>query len=90
MHTYLPSFEINELAWSANSDHVLMATGGTGGGSGSVGGNLDILEFKNDKLSYVDSICAHTSNCMFLKVNFVDDYYNPCDMNRVTHFRRIY
>lgn len=63
------SFEINELAWSANSDHVLMATGGTGGGSGSVGGNLDILEFKNDKLSYVDSICAHTSNCMFLKID---------------------
>jgi THO complex subunit 3 len=56
-------YEVNELAWSANSDHLLVATGG--GEMGSV----DIVSFQNNDLQLIESVAAHTSNCLCLKID---------------------
>ena len=57
-------YEVNEHAWSANSDHLLVATGE--GDKGSV----DIIGFGGDELRLIDSVAAHTSNCFSLKIDF--------------------
>ena len=61
------SYEINEMAWSFNSDHVLVTTGG------SEMGGIDILGVKvnTDTADFVPvtSVAAHTSNCYCLKID---------------------
>lgn len=62
------TYEINEMAWSYNSDHILVTTGGQ-----EMGG-VDILHLNNTNTDAVDlipvtSIDAHTSNCYCLKID---------------------
>lgn len=53
------TYEVNEFAWTANSDHLLLATGE---------GNVDVVQVNNGSgLSKLHSIAAHTSNCFYLK-----------------------
>lgn len=56
-------YEVNELQWTANSDHLLIATAGADSGS------IDIIKFNGEELFLVDTIAAHTSNCFSLKVD---------------------
>ena len=61
------SYEINELEWSFNSDHVLAATGGLDMGA------VDILSVSTNgdsaDIKPLSSIGAHTSNCYCLKID---------------------
>jgi len=61
------SYEINEMAWSYNSDHLLITTGGQDMGA------VDILRVdpSGDSAEFVPvtSIGAHTSNCYCLKID---------------------
>ena len=63
----LEYIEVNEFAWSALSDHLLLATGSPEGGT------VDILSFSSTNntasLTLVDSLPAHTSSCFCLKVD---------------------
>lgn len=65
-------YEVNEFAWTEESKYLLFATGG--GNAGAV----DIVSFspdcgeedkKDDGLTIVDSISAHFSYCVQLKVD---------------------
>ena len=64
-------YEVNEFAWTDESRYLLLATGG--GNAGAV----DIVSFssecseekKDDSLSVVDSISAHFSYCVQLKLD---------------------
>jgi THO complex subunit 3 len=75
-------YEINELSWTFNSDHILIATGG------SEMGGVDIVSFDGTELTQVlpllppppplltltlleitPTLPAHTSNCYCLKVD---------------------
>lgn len=62
------SYEINEMAWSFNSDHILVTTGGSEMGGIDILGvnmvNTDTAEFVP-----VTSVGAHTSNCYCLKID---------------------
>lgn len=69
-------YEINEMAWGYNSDHILVATGGNDMGT------IDVIGFKGDTLSLVDTICAHTSNCYSLKI---DPTFNKLAVGSVDH-----
>jgi len=55
-------YEVNELAWTANSDHLLVANA-----FGEMG-NVDVISFHNEDLTLIDTITAHTSNSYCLKV----------------------
>jgi WD40 repeat protein len=58
-------FQVNELAWSYNGNYILAACGSTDGYGG-----LDILSFSPDnELELVDTILAHSTNCMQLKID---------------------
>jgi WD40 repeat protein len=57
------AYEVNELQWTANSDHLLIAT------AGSDVGNIDVLAFKNEDMTLIDTWTAHTSNCHSLKID---------------------
>lgn len=57
------NYEVNEMGWGFNSDHILISTGGA-----DMGG-IDIMSFQNQDLNLVDSITAHTSNCYCLKID---------------------
>ena len=61
------NYEINEMAWSYNSDHILVATGGQ-----DMGG-IDILrvDATADSADFVPvtAVGAHTSNCYCLKID---------------------
>lgn len=56
------NFEINELAWSANNDYILISTG-------SDEGNITIVKFENETFEFITTIKAHTSGSMQLKVD---------------------
>jgi THO complex subunit 3 len=59
--------EINEMAWSFNSDHILVTTGGSEMGGIDIMGvtvYTDTAEFMP-----VTSVMAHTSNCYCLKID---------------------
>jgi WD40 repeat protein len=57
--------QVNELAWSYNGDYILAACGSADGYGG-----LDILSFSTDnELELVDTILAHSTNCMQLKID---------------------
>lgn len=56
-------YEINELQWTLNSDHLLVA------GGGNDLGTIDILGFKNDDLILVDTITGHTASGIRLKLD---------------------
>jgi THO complex subunit 3 len=70
-------YEINELAWSANSDHLLVATGGVGGQMGGInvisykcGDAMTIGESGSESgLSLLHSLAGHNSNCYALAVD---------------------
>jgi THO complex subunit 3 len=54
------------MAWTAYSDHLLVATGSTG--KSDMGG-VDIMRFADNDLVNVSSIPSHTSNCFCLKID---------------------
>jgi WD40 repeat protein len=57
-------YEVNEFAWMEDSRHLLLATGG-----GNIGA-VDIVSFASgDSLQVVDSVSAHFSYCVQLKVD---------------------
>ena len=57
-------YEVNELAWTYQSDYILAAANAEGFGS------IDILSFKSDEdLEIVDSVMCHASNCLHLKID---------------------
>ena len=57
-------FEVNEFSWTANSSHLLVATGE---------GTMDVLSIDLDnssqEMTLLDSYTAHTSTCFALKVD---------------------
>jgi WD40 repeat protein len=58
-------FEVNELSWTANSSHLLAATG-----EGTIDVlNADLENSASPDMSLVGSFTAHTSNCFALKVD---------------------
>lgn len=61
------NYEINEMSWSYDSDHILLTTGGQ-----EMGG-IDILRMNAtaDSAEFlpVASVGAHTSNCYCLKID---------------------
>jgi THO complex subunit 3 len=61
------NYEVNEFAWTALSDYLLLATGAPDGGT------VDILSFSTSSsaslLTLVDSLPAHTSSCFCLKLD---------------------
>ena len=56
------AYEINEVAWTANSDHLLLATG-------APEHQIDLISFKDTNLNMVEGLSAHTSNARFLKID---------------------
>ncbi len=57
-------YEVNELAWSYNSDYILAAANSDGFGS------VDVISFQsNEELEVADSILCHASNCFHLKLD---------------------
>jgi len=56
------AYEINEVAWSANSDHILVATG-------APDHQIDLIGFKDTNLNMIEGLSAHTSNARFLKID---------------------
>lgn len=56
-------YQLNELAWSHNSDHLLVA--GSADGKGSV----DVNRFQDGELTHISSVVCHTSGCTTLKVD---------------------
>eukprot|EP00597_Dinobryon_sp_UTEXLB2267_P011493 CAMPEP_0170128898 /NCGR_PEP_ID=MMETSP0020_2-20130122/21485_1 /TAXON_ID=98059 /ORGANISM="Dinobryon sp., Strain UTEXLB2267" /LENGTH=234 /DNA_ID=CAMNT_0010362987 /DNA_START=73 /DNA_END=774 /DNA_ORIENTATION=- len=57
-------YEVNEFAWTVNSDHILATTGGEPGV-----GAVDVVSFQNNKLEVVSSVTAHSSNCMSIAMD---------------------
>ena len=51
-------YQLNELAWTYDSNYILAATGDDRIGA------IDIIQFNDEELSVVDSIVGHTSNCV--------------------------
>jgi THO complex subunit 3 len=51
-------YELNEIAWTAGSDHILCSTEGI-----SRAGEIEIIAFKDSELRLVDSVQAHTAIC---------------------------
>ena len=62
VHSVKIAHEINEVAWSSNSDHILVATGATDH-------QIDLYSFKSSVLNLVEELSAHTSNARFLKID---------------------
>lgn len=60
------NYEINEMSWSANSDHLLVATGCIGGEMGGV----NIVSFDASKeLKVLTHLPSHNSNCFNLAID---------------------
>jgi THO complex subunit 3 len=57
--------EANELAWTADSNYLLVSAMLNGGPSGGI----EILEWKDGNLNLQDSLTAHTANCLYLKID---------------------
>lgn len=51
-------YQLNELAWTYDSNYILAATGDDRLGA------IDIIQFKDKELSIVDSIAGHASDCV--------------------------
>ena len=60
------NYEINEMGWSANSDHVLVTTGCIGGEMGGV--NLLSCDADNN-LKLLHYLPCHNSNCHSLRID---------------------
>ena len=60
IHGSLLLSQVNGMSFSANADHLLLANGE---------GSVDIVQIKAEGLTKIDSIAAHTSNCVHLKVD---------------------
>lgn len=56
------AYEINEVAWTANSDYILVATG-------APEHQIDLIGFKDTNLNMIEGLSAHTSNARFLKID---------------------
>jgi len=56
-NTKIP-YELNEIAWAYDSNYILAATGGNRHGA------IDIIQFKDEGLTVVDSISGHISPCV--------------------------
>lgn len=57
-------YQLNELAWTYDSNYILAATGDDRLGA------IDIIQFNDEELSVVDSIVGHTSNCVSTNTQF--------------------
>ena len=53
-----------EIAWTANSDHILCATDGE-----SRAGEMKIIAFKNHKLEFIGSMRGHSGYCEKLAID---------------------
>ena len=60
-------YQINEFAFTANSDYIIVAAE-SGGNSTDMGG-MEIISWQNEELMPVESIPAHTSICMGLTID---------------------
>jgi hypothetical protein len=56
------AYEINELSWSFNSDHILIATGG------SEMGGVDIVSFDGNELTQVHPPMNRPALTLFLSL----------------------
>lgn len=56
-------YEVNEFAWTANSDYLLVAN------ANGESGFIDIMSFKNGDLVLLEVIRAHTSPAFCLKID---------------------
>lgn len=54
------------MAWTAYSNHLLVATGNT---AKSDMGSIDVLSLNDSELTLQSSTAAHTSNCYCLEVD---------------------
>ena len=60
------NYEINEMAWTANSDHILVTTGCIGGDMGGV----NVISFDaNKELKVLHHLPSHNSNCHSLSID---------------------
>ena len=60
-------YQINEFAFTANSDHIIVAA--ESGGNPTDMGGMEIISWQNEELTPVESIPAHTSICMGLSID---------------------
>ena len=60
-------YQINEFAFTANSDHIIIAA--ESGGNSTAMGGMEIISWMNEELLPVESIPAHTSICMGLSID---------------------
>jgi THO complex subunit 3 len=58
-------YKVNELAWSANSDYLLLAYGG----KISDAGGIDIMKFNSDIFELIDSYVSNTAPLYSLKID---------------------
>ena len=56
--------QLNQISWTAGSDHILCATEGS-----SRCGDMEIIAFKNNDLTLVEAIQAHSATCEKLAVD---------------------
>jgi hypothetical protein len=61
---YLQMTQLNQISWTAGSDHILCATEGS-----SRCGDMEIIAFKNNDLILVEAIQAHSATCEKLAVD---------------------
>lgn len=58
-------YEVNQMAWTANSDHLIVAINYRSIGIGGV----DVLQFTGDDILLVESIYAHGAGCVVAKAD---------------------
>ena len=75
---YVCTYKLNEVLWTAGSDHILCATEGT-----ARCGELEIMSFKNDEINLVDTFQAHSDTCdrlvidpRYLHCQYLSDLFN--------------
>ena len=56
-------YEINELVWTNNSDHILLASAGADLGC------IEFMKYNDESVTLIDSINCHTSNCYCIKID---------------------
>lgn len=55
--------QLNELAWTANSDHIVAAV------TSEHAGGAALISFANDELREIETVVGHSASCYFLEVD---------------------
>ena len=63
--------KLNQVSWTANSDHILCATDGI-----TRCGEMEIVAFKDNELKLVDSMQGHSGTCEKL---VIDNRWGNCN-----------